>query len=61
MLTKAPTSYNTAFTHRGVCPSVPEVGGEEAIAGTHPHRLTASRPSTSYLKSVGRRDCNNVI
>ncbi len=45
----------------GQAASVPEDKSEEAIAGTHLHHLTASRPDLKVLKVVRRREHGNVI
>jgi len=67
---KAPTSYNTIFTHRAIRPSV-RTGVEANSTGVNSdtgkqnqpdtsNSLTASRPPFG-LKEVGRREYKNVM
>jgi hypothetical protein len=57
---KASPSYNNVFTHRQTSCLGPGSKVEGAIAGTHLHHLTASRPVLTDLKVVRRREHGNV-
>lgn len=55
-------SYNKTFTLRDEKPTLsPGSMSEEAIAGTHSHRLSPWKPAHSRLKPVRDREYNNVM
>ncbi|MFW9333764.1 MULTISPECIES: hypothetical protein [Paenibacillus] len=45
---KAEASDNNVFAHRRTSRLGPGTKVEEVITGTHPYRLTASRPLTTF-------------